>query len=235
MLRASLLVGLFGVGMMLGCDGGGSGGAGGAGGGGTAGTGGAGGSSGGAGGSNGGDGGTGGAAGGTGGSNGGAGGAGGGKACDWATPGTCDPGEYCNAPGCGAGTCKPLGNLESPTKAPVCGCNGATYWNDSLAFIEGMSIAALGECALPVTCLLVDGGTCSTGANHVCNFEKQSANECFVPMQVGTCWVMPKTCPIINGFGGPYRPCGDPMAGCSYECEAIKAAKPFYLDGSCPM
>src|SRR5690348_2485411 len=55
---------------------------------------------------------------------------------------TCATGYYCDAVGCGAGTCAALPgvNMVGNAGMPVCGCDGVTYWNSDVAAYDGASV-----------------------------------------------------------------------------------------------
>jgi hypothetical protein len=177
------------------------------------------------------------ATGGTGGAGGGAtGGTGGGAACVWnGEEDTCGPGSYCDAVGCGAGTCVPVADIgdEQPDKAPVCGCDGATYWNASVAASHGTPVSSAGECPAPEFCGGFGNLPCpATLAGRLsCNYGGNDASVCLISDQGGACWGMPAKCPSIV-IGATTRACG--AASCDDECELIKQGVTFYPDLSCP-
>jgi hypothetical protein len=155
---------------------------------------------------------------------GGAGGAGGnGDACTW--PDECAPGFYCDAPGCGAGTCAPKANPAGATKekAPVCGCDGITYWNTSQAQVYGAALVGAGVCAAPLAC---DGVIpCLQGAH--CRREAADAASC--GNSGGACWQVPFVCAIDGPMG---HACSNGQ--CATECALIQSGNPFYIDAACP-
>ncbi|MDI3281699.1 hypothetical protein [Polyangium sp. 15x6] len=204
------------------------------------------GASGGSGGSGGGSGGSGGIGGGSGGGGGSASGSGGGSAstsgsggggvgggngvgapCNGGASG-CDPGLYCNAPGCGAGVCaqKPPPGLQSQDPDLVCGCDGVTYWNAEIAEVLGSSVKSAGACpaAEAVTC---DPETPCPGGRH-CNRMVAAANACS-PMVTGVCWGMPISCSVT---GAKAKGCAGGM--CFDQCSLIQSQNPWYDDGGCP-
>lgn len=172
--------------------------------------------------------------GGTGGSTGGSGGTGGGSgsACQWKIDDPCGAGFYCKAAGCGMGTCEPIGTIEQDARMPVCGCDGVTYWNDSIAGSHGMAVSSAGECGPAATqqCGGFGGLTCPAGAS--CNYELLNQAQCNIADIGGTCWAVPKVCGGGIGFGPNTRECGAPV--CKSECELIKSEVPWYLDNTCP-
>jgi len=155
-----------------------------------------------------------------------------GSACVWPdAANTCGPGNYCNAPGCVNGTCMPIPSSanESSAKSPVCGCDGADYWNDTVAASHGMSVLATGQCGQGLFC----GGFANIQcpAKLFCSYGGPDQNVCFISDGGGACWGMPAVCPMI-AIGPITRACGD--LACSEECGLIKLGVSFYEDPSCP-
>lgn len=159
---------------------------------------------------------------------------GGGTQCTWSSSSnSCGTGEYCNAPGCGTGTCVPMSMANDGIKNALCGCDGINYWNSTTASNYGMSIASSGECAQPKFCGGLANLQCSTPpAGHFCAEIGASVLICNVADNGGECWGMPKMCDAIV-IGGDHRPCFGNV--CATECEAIKSGVPHYPDQTCPM
>lgn len=160
--------------------------------------------------------------GGAGGATGGAGGAPG--SCTFGD--ACPPGQYCEAPGCGAGACVPTPIPASvpATQDPVCGCDGVTYWNPETAAVKGMSVAAAGACAAPIAC--GQGSPCPAGMK--CNREAADAASCS-PQVAGTCWGVVANCPA----GGPQaKACTNQQ--CELVCSLVQSQNPWFDDGACP-
>jgi hypothetical protein len=225
MMARSVLVSLFVVSAVaLGCGGdggktaGGTEGAGASGGGGNGGAAGMGGAGGGASSSNGGAGGT-----------AGAGGMGGGPSGPPCTGlGGCDPGFYCEAPGCGDGVCvdKPLPGIQPQNKDVVCGCDGVTYWNAPIAASYGAGVKSPGVCPdnFAVGC---DAATpCASGLK--CNRQVKAAAACS-PQATGTCWGVPVSCALD---GPQANACSN--GACVLECSLVQSQNPWYSDGACP-
>src|SRR5687768_8248515 len=68
-----------------------------------------------------------------------------GSGCVWSVlVHPCGFGRYCQAPGCGTGTCAAVETSPKTARAVVCGCDGLTYWNASLAAQRGVPVRATG-------------------------------------------------------------------------------------------
>ena len=168
------------------------------------------------------------ATGGTGGSATGGTGGGGGQACTWGTT-KCPTGQYCESSTCGAGTCVAIPK-ETNGKTPVCGCDGVTYWNVTVAANNQASVKGSGACSAGgKTCGGLAGLPCPTGT--FCNYGVNSAVMCGVSDLGGTCWGLPQQCPTL-GFGPNTRACK--AATCTGECTLIKTGKTWYVDNTCP-
>ncbi len=153
---------------------------------------------------------------------GGAAGSGGGTAC---TPsGTaCPKGQYCNAPNCSTGTCAPI-PAQTSAKSPVCGCDGITYWNGTVAANAGISVSAKGACKPGKTCGGLIGAQCPSGT--FCNYALTSAAMCAASDLAGSCWGLPTKCPTIL-IGPTTRACSAKV--CASECDLIKQGKAVLL------
>jgi hypothetical protein len=151
--------------------------------------------------------------------------------CTWGAASACAAGFFCDAPGCGAGTCKPIPTTEGNTRNAVCGCDNVVYWNPSVAAAHGMSVAANGECATPKGC----GGIASIKCppDTFCNNRQKDSTTCNVSDSAGVCWGIPKTCPAIV-VGNTSHVCGS--STCKDECIVIRSGERWYTDpGGCPM
>ncbi|MBW2453622.1 MAG: hypothetical protein JRI68_03890 [Deltaproteobacteria bacterium] len=171
--------------------------------------------------------------GGMGGSTGGNGGTGPGS-CTWSsTSNPCGSGFYCNAPGCGTGSCEPLSTATDTVKSPVCGCDGVSYWNGTTAASFGMPVATAGACSQISFCGGFGNLPCPD-SNHSCSYLLNGPQECNTSDPGGACWGMPASCSQI-GFGGTWRPCSNPQGPCEYECDAIKLQTTHWNDNTCPV
>lgn len=148
------------------------------------------------------------------------------KACT-PTGGQCSASEYCDAPGCGNGTCKTR-PAETGELGPACGCDGVTYFNPTVAYKAGVSVRSAGLCTPPTqtaTCT----GNCADGpggAKRYCaQFVPQGLASCNVVTPVKRCWAIPDTCTAKIQA----RAC---VGGteCRSPCDAIKDGKAYYLD-----
>jgi hypothetical protein len=139
---------------------------------------------------------------------------------------TCTNGNWCYAPGCnGGGTCMPL--PPNLAKAPVCGCDGITYWNVGTA--AGKTVGSMSGCGLgSLACGGFIGLSCPSGT--YCNYQVDDPSMCFVSDQGGTCWALPTVCPAAPVA----RACGNGTSACSDECTLMKGSGAWYEDAGCP-
>jgi hypothetical protein len=138
----------------------------------------------------------------------------------------CLPGWHCEKTGCDApsGVCEPKPVFLPPEPAPVCGCDGITYWNDALRRQHGAVLDAPGECRASAC-------SCAVGAD--CKKEGASCSHLVAPGEMcgqgtGTCWVLPSSClpyenPLIWRECGPSAPM-PPV--CVDTCAAIRSERP---------
>ncbi|MCA9591499.1 MAG: hypothetical protein KC657_39660 [Myxococcales bacterium] len=151
----------------------------------------------------------------------------------------CAPGTYCDRRACGdaAGTCKPFPVSCPPDELPVCGCDGVTYYSDCLRRASGQSAATPGECGenartcrAPADCGV--GGACA-------RLGGSSPMSCG-PDLVGTCWVLPPTCPPAP-LGDRWKECAPPPPPgpppppppCRDTCSAIRDGRPHFRALDC--
>jgi hypothetical protein len=166
-----------------------------------------------------------------------------GKSCTF-SGGGCDATEYCDAPACDMGTCKPRPATATKEYAPVCGCDGVTYWNDSVAKITGHSAVA-GKC--PLAGGGVGAGTKFCGIkgcadDEVCIQDLTDHGSCGLGGFGKTCWrlVSGATCPSGAADTPKVRECngGTPDA-CTGYCHGVLAQNAgditgFLEDSTCP-
>lgn len=138
--------------------------------------------------------------------------------------GGCSAGDYCDLLGCKGGTCKVRPTAPSLDFAPVCGCDGVTYWNSEQAAANGVSAGRSGECVgggsappPPGSCTRFDP-SCPTGTH--CVLHLLAGFSCDAPDVSGQCWYIPSgaTCP---SGGGGYRDCT--TSKCTNLCGAIRS------------
>ena len=153
--------------------------------------------------------------------------------CTWsAVVNPCGAGKYCAVgKDCGQGVCLPLGEKETTNRSPVCGCDGVTYWNESVAAKNGMSIQKTGACAADgKTCGGLAGGTgCPNGSK--CNYRVANEAGCKQSDKTGTCWMIPSTCPAVV-IGSKAQACDSPV--CADECSLIDNGAPWFSSNICP-
>ena len=162
----------------------------------------------------------------------------GGKPDDCKVDSDCDDG-YCKKASCDAdsGNCAPVGPDcygDDAVFAPVCGCDGTTFFNTCVLAHAGMNAASQGECSgndRP-PCTREDGGTsCPSGGDHA---------RCYRPVDVcgdpsptrGYCWVVPGECPPDEPQTERY--CGGTAgsARCIGLCEVLEAENSFRRDSA---
>lgn len=140
--------------------------------------------------------------------------------------------------------------------APVCGCDGITYWNDCLRRQAGASIMNKGECVQnprfcggalqgppktpdepPVPGPDPSGPPCPTGT--FCARLSLPSPPAPGPQPPGcagdvpgTCWALPVECPPNAGPIG-WIECG-PAPGCVSMCKAIRSEIPHVQSIQCP-
>jgi hypothetical protein len=167
----------------------------------------------------------------------------------------CSPSSYCARRDCGEmhGHCRVRPVVCDDALAPVCGCDGVTYWNECLREFTGATASAsggdCGQLGLPSamcdsfqTPPQQDGGaaqppknTCPI-ADAYCarlSFDKGTCSGGPMHPVDGHCWVLPPKCPADDGrkwlacmFGPP----------CVSTCDAIRSQEAYFpkLEDVCP-
>lgn len=145
------------------------------------------------------------------------------------------PGWLCSKSTCGSasGLCKPRPLECEASHAPVCGCDGITFWNDCLREQRGEPSSTMGDCgANAKPCK--DDSECAGG-----NCAKQVPNPdaCGQPGR-GVCFVTPPECVVAPEshwwFACSSLPGG--AAPCLTTCQAVQTGQPFVgaPKGACP-
>lgn len=134
----------------------------------------------------------------------------------------CMPGWLCEKQGCDAltGVCVPWPVFCPPNPAPVCGCDGVTYWNDCIRLQSHARLAAFDQCRATAC-------TCEVGAD--CMVPYASCSHLLPPGEMcghgmGACWVLPPQCQP-SADSKMWRECKPPdvgeLPGCLDTCQAI--------------
>ena len=122
----------------------------------------------------------------------------------------CDPGQVCVKASCDgqkAGVCS-----DAPA-TPVCGCDGVTYFDGTLALAAEQDVRAKGACQGD-TAMACDTD-CKEGLT--CGIVELRNGDCQTKVG-GVCWQLPKECPALPlSF---YNVCGTDT--CLGLCDAVK-------------
>lgn len=102
----------------------------------------------------------------------------------------CQDGEYCRKAECG-GTQVGVCVMATRANAPVCGCDGITYYTGSLATGAGVDVRAAGVCGANVA-LPCQEDKCSEGLT--CGRVQLRGGTCDTKV-AGVCWQLPEACP----------------------------------------
>jgi hypothetical protein len=118
---------------------------------------------------------------------------------------------------------------EALALSPQCGCDGNTYWNESVAHFVGVPLKSSGQCASgdQAVCGGVSTAACPNGGS--CDISVKNKTSC-LPTAQGACWNLPTACPI----GATVRSRGCVSGTCTDACTAIRSGAEWYDDGSCP-
>ena len=149
-----------------------------------------------------------------------------GDACD--ANHACGAGLFCFDAGCGAqvlaGTCQAA--LTTAAKlAPMCGCDGVTYWSSRFGAASSRSMRSDGVCAtgLIKTCAASGQSACSTYAQSTCG-----------ALAKGTCWVAPAKADC-GDTEATARRCDGSKPGCDNLCAIINDDKAFRDVNGCSL
>lgn len=137
----------------------------------------------------------------------------------------CMLGWQCEKQGCSdtEGVCVPWPPFCPSNPAPVCGCDGITYWNDCIRLQSGARLAAFDQCrASACTCEVGTDCTVPTGTYASCSHLLPSGAMC--GHGIGACWVLPAQCDP-SADKRLWRECKPPdpgeVPGCLDTCSAI--------------
>ncbi|MGZ5967120.1 MAG: hypothetical protein ACXWP4_05595 [Polyangiales bacterium] len=133
---------------------------------------------------------------------------------------------YCKRAACGdaTGACAPI-PIPSPVFAPICGCDGITYWNEPHAGSFGVSRAHDGPCNL------TERKACTSSCD-LCVHEVATMVGCSAGTIPGYCMRAPGGAACTPSAGGPsVSTCGDK---CKSMCEAIRDKDSFYVKTCTP-
>ena len=144
--------------------------------------------------------------------------------CTAEHPEVCGPGAYCLVPSCtGTGSCAAASEAASGY-APLCACDGVTYWNGLLAIAAKATIQRATACGGEGARCDAGSDTCSgLGARTFCNVAVDGGAGCPLPTAPaqtpqGTCWALPDCAGAPNtGYG-----CMDP-GNCKTACALVEA------------
>ena len=130
---------------------------------------------------------------------------------------------YCGSSD-GGGLCVAKPQACSDIYQPVCGCNGATYPNDCVRQLAGVSKDHDGACGAATTCGGIAGASCAIG-----QFCEVPAGSCNVSAATGTCVVQHTNCLTLS----------QPECGCNGKtyrnsCYREAAGVSKKSDGACP-
>lgn len=131
-------------------------------------------------------------------------------------------GDYCKFAHCGdlSGTCTAIGPV-SKVYAPVCGCDGVTYWSASFAASLGVSLAHDEPCLAPEGVACNIDSECGGSGLCVHDISGASGASC-ASVGKGRCWKKPSEtdCGATTlASGGSVQTCA---GECKTRCQAIK-------------
>jgi hypothetical protein len=136
----------------------------------------------------------------------------------------------CGLQGAGTGTCQPVETTEAKA-APVCGCDGVTYWNSRLGAASPHSIRADGACpAGEGTKGCSTSGGCAAEAGERCAYARDT---CSSALGAGTCWVVPASCSETKVVAKRCE--GGSQSSCAKLCDLITSGKAFHDVNGCAL
>jgi hypothetical protein len=130
------------------------------------------------------------------------------------------------------GICKPAAP-EADTQDVVCGCDGITYWNPTVAQNFGTTVAAKNSCPQGGAGTKKCSGTVACGGSKT-KCQKQVANvaACVNLNTPGVCWRLPGTCPAVTN--STYHTC-DVTNPCTSLCKAIEKEQTYFSGAACTL
>jgi hypothetical protein len=151
-------------------------------------------------------------------------GSGSGTACTWSS-GNCPSNEYCKDIQCedGTGKCALRTMAKSLAYEPVCGCNGLSFWNASVASTYGMSVHHTGACSS------MEGAVPCTGESECATYGAScmlQALSCTAD-PAGICMVPHDSCDLTSPMA---RNCENT---CKKVCTLIKTSEMFHSPDGC--
>jgi hypothetical protein len=144
----------------------------------------------------------------------------------------CKPGWQCEKPSCDAvmGECVPRPFVFCPPDpAPVCGCDGVTYWNDCVRRQTGAQLESVGECGVSACPCDIDSDCADDSEFAVCAHLVQGGDTCHSD-EKGVCWVLPPQCKPNATDQPSWRECRPPdlpPAPCVDTCQAIASGHTY--------
>jgi hypothetical protein len=138
--------------------------------------------------------------------------------------------EYCQKERCDANTgrCARRPTICTPDPAPVCGCDGITYYNDCLRQQSGVAAAFLGDCPREIALRCGGAMALTCPASSFCARLVPAGVTC--PSELlGTCWVIPECDPSVPRGGERFAACEDDVdqdERCVDACRAIRSERP---------
>ena len=154
-----------------------------------------------------------------------------GGTCTWSpTQSSCSNGDFCQpSSGCGSGHCVTIPSMQVYDPKPVCGCDGVTYWNTSVAHSFGVPVkteAACGPQDHPTPCM--DKSDCPKG--RACSHQVSNAAACTVNLSAsGTCVGLPLECGKTQPMALSCE-----SAQCDRLCDLINLSKRYAEVAACP-
>jgi hypothetical protein len=149
---------------------------------------------------------------------------------------SCPAGSYCSKATCSSttGSCALFPAVCGQDENPVCGCDSVTYYNPCLSQAAGVPAYTPSECPFDNTTPCGGEGSlaCPDPTTQSCALLVGSKGQCPDGV-VGTCWVLPATCPTGPDGADQWDAC-DGSEHCANTCEAIRSGNPYRRASQCP-